>query len=89
MLGELYHEGFISPTTAEKLWRTEPGKMAQIIGQILYDMSEELDNKYSPALVRLKVGDKVYLNGTYHEVQKSLRDIENYLERCALREVLK
>ena len=89
MLGELVYQGFIPENTAQKLWKTEPGKMAQIIGQLLYDMAEELDDKYTPPLVKLRVGGKIFLNSEYHDVQKSLRDIEIYLEKCALREVLK
>lgn len=87
--------GFVPTRVVERMSKTLPGVLADFLDHYLYGMLEEGDK-------HLKTERKIFAKlpenatshpgmdegGNYADVQRTLREIRDYLEGCAFREVL-
>lgn len=91
-----FMQKFVAKGSVDKMWRTEPGRLARAIDRMLYSSLEKqvaLGAENGSKSMVLCVPEKVSmgkLDGQYEyrETARFLHDVQAYLEAAALKEVL-
>lgn len=76
VLGDLARGGFVGDALAKRMRSSVPGALAERVGQLAYDSVE--DGEY----VKARSETTQRPEGVY----RLLRDVEDYLQKCAFRD---